>query len=271
MELDTIYSGLNRNSIEEFYTNPDIAKKCIEILADHLDEDVDIFIEPSAGNGSFSNKLNNCLAYDIQPTGPNIEKCDFLKFAIPNNWRKSNTWTIGNPPFGRQSSLVKKFIKKACEYSSGIAFILPRSFKKESMKKSFNEYYHLIYEWDLPKNSFFIKDKLYDVPCVFQIWKKFFEKRLIKELSITNDFIFIKKNENPDIAFRRVGGNAGNLIIDIENCNVQCFYFLKLNIDIDDFIEKVKKIKWADNSTGPRSISKGELLEKYCELLKIDD
>ena len=265
MESEIIYTGLDRNSIEEFYTNTNISRKCIEILSEYLEEDVDLFIEPSAGNGSFSNLLNKCLAYDIQPTGDNIEKCDFLELEINEKWKNINTWTIGNPPFGRQSSLAKKFIKKACQYSSGIAFILPRSFKKESMKKTFNEYYHLIHEWDVPKNSFLLNKKPYDVPCVFQIWKRCSEKRPIKEVSTTDDFVFVKKNEDPDIAFRRVGGNAGTLSTDIENCNVQCFYFIKLFINIDDFIKKVKIIKWNDNATGPRSISKGELLEKYCE------
>ncbi len=45
---------------------------------------------------------------------------------------------IGNPPFGRQSSLAIKFIKKCCEFSNSISFILPKSFKKESMRKSFH-------------------------------------------------------------------------------------------------------------------------------------
>ena len=45
---------------------------------------------------------------------------------------------IGNPPFGRQSSLAIKFIKKSCEFCDSISFILPKSFKKDSLKKHFH-------------------------------------------------------------------------------------------------------------------------------------
>ena len=44
---------------------------------------------------------------------------------------------IGNPPFGRQSSLAIKFIKKSAEFCDSISFILPKSFKKDSLKKHF--------------------------------------------------------------------------------------------------------------------------------------
>ena len=50
---------------------------------------------------------------------------------------QSNLHFIGNPPFGRQSSLAKKFIKHicSCDKTKTIAFILPKSFKKDSLKK----------------------------------------------------------------------------------------------------------------------------------------
>ena len=79
---------------------------------------------------------------------------------------------IGNPPFGRQSSLVIKFIKKSITFCDSISFILPKSFKKDSLKKHFPLNFHLINEFDLPKKSFLIDNKEHDVPCVFQIWIK---------------------------------------------------------------------------------------------------
>ena len=60
-----------------------------------------------------------------------------------------NIHIIGNPPFGRQSSMAIKFIKKCCSFANSISFILPKSFKKDSMKKYFEKHYHLIYEMDL--------------------------------------------------------------------------------------------------------------------------
>ena len=35
---------------------------------------------------------------------------------------------IGNPPFGPQSSLAKKFIKESCEFCETIAFVSSKEF-----------------------------------------------------------------------------------------------------------------------------------------------
>ena len=79
---------------------------------------------------------------------------------------------VGNPPFGRQSSLAIKFIKQSCKFCDTISFILPKSFKKDSLQKHFPINFHLEYEYELPKDSFIVGDKSHDVPCVFQIWIK---------------------------------------------------------------------------------------------------
>ena len=79
---------------------------------------------------------------------------------------------IGNPPFGRQSSLARKFIKKSCDFCDTLSFILPKSFKKDSFQKTFPLYFHLVYQVDLPEKSFQVNSKDYNVPCVFQIWIK---------------------------------------------------------------------------------------------------
>ena len=74
-------------------------------------------------------------------------------------------------------NLANKFIRHCCKNcAKSISFILPRSFKKESMKKVFNKYYHLVFEMDY--NEFETPDgKPKTVPCVFQIWiKKDFER-----------------------------------------------------------------------------------------------
>ena len=80
---------------------------------------------------------------------------------------------IGNPPFGRQASLARKFIKKCSLFCNTIAFILPRSFKKESYQKAFPLDFHLIKQYDLDQDSFVILEKgiekIHRVPCIFQI------------------------------------------------------------------------------------------------------
>jgi type I restriction-modification system DNA methylase subunit len=46
---------------DKFYTKIEISKMCIDML--DLSE-FDLVIEPSAGNGSFSKQIDNCIAYD---------------------------------------------------------------------------------------------------------------------------------------------------------------------------------------------------------------
>ena len=115
---------------------------------------------------------------------------NFLKLDT-NDFK--NIHTIGNPPFGRQSSLAKQFIKKCATFSDSISFILPKSFKKESYQKSFPLNFHLEYETDLDKNSFIIDGKIHNVPCVFQIWINKPYNRYVEEKPKEKGFKFIKK------------------------------------------------------------------------------
>jgi len=261
-------TGLNRNTIDKYYTKTDLAEYCILKFNSIIKpKNKDYILEPSAGNGSFSNYLfnnyKNVIAIDIEPENDNISKQDFLEYS------GSPCHVIGNPPFGRQSSLAKKFIKHSSTFADSISFILPKSFKKESFKKVFPLNFHLVYEEDVPDNSFVVKDKLHDVPCVFQIWKKMSTNREIAEKEEPTYYSFIKKEEHPDISFRRVGVYAGQMSKEIENKSEQSHYFIKLNgVDIDEFINKYNNEVTYDfnNTVGPKSISKTELIKKLNEL-----
>lgn len=163
-------SGLNRNTIDKYYTKPAIAELCLTLVKTNLEiaED-DIVIEPSAGNGSFINGIkslaNNFRFYDLEPEHGEIIRQDYLLYNcaddVKDRFRKIHV--IGNPPFGRQSSLAIKFIKRSCEFCDSVSFILPKSFKKPSLKKSFPLNFHLISEIDLPDKSFLVNNEEYTV------------------------------------------------------------------------------------------------------------
>jgi hypothetical protein len=265
--------GLKRNTIDKFYTKDTIVNQCIDIIKKNNNiENTDLIIEPSAGNGAFikdiKNLSNNFKFYDIDPEHEEIIKQDFLELENPTSDNKIHI--IGNPPFGRQSSMAIKFIKKSCEFAQTISFILPKSFKKDSLKKHFDKYFHLINEIDLADNSFLVNNEETDVPCIFQIWEKKEEAR--EELTILKpiNFIFVKKEENPDIAFRRVGVNAGTITRDITNSSIQSHYFIKFtnNKGLNNNIKKIKNITYEFNNTvGPKSISKQELISQFNPLL----
>ena len=139
--------------------------------------------------------FNNYKFYDLEPEHNEIIKFDFLNFdhnTVTQNY--NNIHIIGNPPFGRQSSLAIKFIKKCCYFSSSISFILPKSFKKRSMRKHFSSSFHLIFEMDLQEKSFLVNGIETNVECVFQIWKKEKEER-IPEIKLNPiNFEFVKKS-----------------------------------------------------------------------------
>ena len=268
--------GLKRNTIDKYYTKSSVVKQCIELVKKYINiSNNDLIIEPSAGNGSFIENIKtlstNYKFYDLEPEHNEVSKQDFLDFDYKKLKQKfTNIHIIGNPPFGRQASMAIKFIKKCCLFSNSISFILPKSFKKDSMKKSFEKHYHLIYEIDLLEKSFLVNGIESDVPCIFQIWQYKKKTRNKRNKKIPLNFKFVKKEDSPDISFRRVGVNAGTIMKEINNKSFQSHYFIKFtnNKTIDENIEKLKLIKFNFNNTvGPKSISKPELIDEFNKLL----
>lgn len=264
--------GLTRNTIDKYYTKPHIVEQCINLAIEHLKIiNEDFIIEPSAGNGSFINEIkkitSNYIFYDLEPEHSEIIKQDYLLFDYPtniqNNYKKIHV--IGNPPFGRQSSLAIQFIKKSCQFCDSISFILPKSFKKDSMQKSFPINYHLIVQYDIPDNSFLVDNKEHNVPCVFQIWEKKNFNRIIPPKLTPSNYSFVKKNEEPDFAFRRVGVNAGHISKDVLDKSEQSHYFIKFDEKIsDELYSQLSTIQFdcKNNTVGPKSISKQELIKE---------
>lgn len=270
-------TGLKRKQLDKFYTSDFIVDKCIDLIKKQINiEEDDICIEPSAGNGSFINGIKSVFKqhkfYDLEPENNEIIKQDYLIFDYNTLVKKPNSKVhiIGNPPFGRQSSLAIKFIKKSCEYCDSISFILPKSFKKESLKKHYPVNFHLVYEYDLPENSFIVNKKEYDVPCIFQIWIKKDINRTLPYKFIPNKYKFVKKNDNHDISFRRVGVNAGNIDKETDNKSIQSHYFIKFEIELSDLLfNKLNNINYncKNNTVGPKSISKQELIEEFNKII----
>ena len=246
-----------KNTNDMYYTKKDVAKECIEIVKQEIqDSDSYQWVEPSAGSGAFL--VDGCVALDLEPKNSRIIKQDFLTY-VPQFDKKILIY--GNPPFGKQSSLAKKFIKHATSFADVVAFILPRSFVKPSMNNVFPNCFHCSYSKELEKDSFEVNERSYDVPCVFQIWVKKDTER-DREVKVEQlGFMYVKQTDSYDLTIRRVGVNAGTAKEKSEKVSAQSHYFIKLdNVEKrEEVIQKINAHTFPTNTVGPRSLSKNEI------------
>lgn len=152
----TTHSIGKKHDLDKFYTKSDIVVQCLDMI--QL-KDYDCVIEPSAGSGSFSKRIPNVFAYDLVPEDDSIQQADWLELdkTVFSSYKKP--LIIGNPLFGRQGSLAKKFLKESMTFAHTVAFILPKGFKKDSIKNTLPLNYSVATEMDLPPNSFTLNNK----------------------------------------------------------------------------------------------------------------
>jgi len=269
--------GLRRNTIDKYYTAEFAVDLCLSHIQTYIQtSETDLIIEPSAGNGAFIPGIkaitNHYEFYDLEPENEEIIKQDYLCYdyvRVRNKYEKIHI--IGNPPFGRQSSFAIKFIKKSCEFCNSISFILPKSFKKESLRKTFPANFHLLFETDLPDKSFLVQGIEHNVPCIFQIWEKKDYNREVTEKLVPLNFSFVSNTESPHISFRRVGVNAGNIDTNIDEKSVQSHYFIKFDKTPTKVLyENIQNLQYSnkDHTIGPKSISKQELIREFNTLFE---
>ena len=276
-------TGLKRTGNEKYYTSHDVVKKLLKSYNKHVpNASGELWIEPSAGNGSFTTYLHerNLVAYDIEPEGDGILEQDFLKLNLPLCYHLPLHF-IGNPPFGRQSCIAIQFIKHitSCDKTKSLAFILPKSFKKDSMKRHFPLCFHLVHEEDVDKDGFEMEGTKIDVPCVFQIWKrKDYEREKPMKLE-PKGYKFIKNKLHAMFAIRRVGVYAGKMIdllqdgMNWDKISDQSHYYIQLDNTIsfkerDELKERYYEIADFEhnNTVGPKSISKQEFIKVFNKL-----
>lgn len=257
--------------LDQFYTKAAVAANCIDFLAKHIDTKGAYFVEPSAGAGAFWSKLPEAdrLGLDLDPKQEKIRQADFLKFN-PQEELPTGRFvvTIGNPPFGKNSSLALKFVNLAANFSDVVAFVLPMTFKKESMRAKVARNLHLVAERNLDPYSFEFEGADYDVPCVFQVYER---RSTMREVTLGDlahsDFEFCAPAV-ADFAIRRVGGLAGKVISDFASYSPASHYYIKAAVPGCKAV--FERLNWEDvkhNTAGNPSISKRELVRGYATAL----
>ena len=275
-------------NLDKFYTKKDIAQQCYTFLTKYYNvtED-DIFLEPSAGAGSFLEFLPKYEAYDIMPEGDNIIKADFLTLELS----RYDYITIGNPPFGKRSKLAIEFFNRAAKYSKIIAFIVPVSFMKWGVHKELDSNFNLQAYMYLPENSFTDKGKDFSVRCVFQIWTR--EKiannlRILKSPSIKHkDFNIWQYNATPEAmkyieenwkyALYRQGYKDYHKLFTQEEHeevkqqmkqNIQFFFFEPLCDNAEQFIHEGDFEGLAARNTSTPGFGKADFVSYYTQWLE---
>jgi len=261
---------------DQYFTIEKIAKDCVRLAIDNdNDNEFDVYIEPSAGTGNIFRQLpeSKRIGLDIDPKHAGVLEVDFFSWKPDKSLDDKSICFIGNPPFGKNSSLAVKFFNHAAKFGDKICFIVPRTFRKESLVNRLNDNFHLDAEYNLPKKSFELDDgTVYPVACVFQIWKKSDIKRLREDRSkSSSSWKWVKKDENPDYAIRRVGCNAGKIFRYASDISQSSHYFIKADKHVFHvFVEMFDELYKTENykthkfdTSGNPSLSKSDIVEDY--------
>ncbi|GHT73972.1 hypothetical protein AGMMS50262_06040 [Bacteroidia bacterium] len=252
--------------LDKFYTKSEVAKKCILLVPDI--ESYDTIIEPAAGAGAFSNLIENCIAYDIEPETEGIIKQDF--FAL-NKIDGDKKIFIGNPPFGERASLAKKFIYHSIILGAEtIAFILPDTFSKITNQQYslFPQNWKLIVEAELGRDNFEINKEIYHVPCTFFVWtKRESDVNLRKKKLPQPKKIKFLPRCSKDADFT-INGNNGRIKRLSEITNPKSEHYIKVLLPTEKEVikQKLESIKYTFKSSvngGNAWISQHEIIEAY--------
>jgi hypothetical protein len=174
----------NAKELDQFYTNPKVAKRFVEKINELYDFNTfDKVIEPSMGEGFIYQFLpeDKRIGLDLQKNHPDCLEGDFLKWTPeksgiidnPLLFERQKIIFVGNPPFGRNSTLAIDFFKHASNFADVICFIIPRTWMKYSIHRRLPSDYGLYFQAILPDASFIFKGNPYEVRCVAQCWSRF--------------------------------------------------------------------------------------------------
>jgi len=228
--------------LDKFYTPNETAKKCIDLTFSKLNNITEI-IEPSAGAGSFSLQIPNCIAYDIAPEHESVKEQDFLKLELPY---KKGRLIIENPPFGDRNNLARSFYKHACKMAEYIGFILPIGVLNNTDS---------LYEFDLIESVDLgvLKYSGMKVHCCFNLYRLPGNGKLNSKPNYKIDCIKIYREDNKgynaldyDFAICRRGAIG---TIKTDNLNKQTYKIKVTKPEYLDFIkETIISNDWYDKN-----------------------
>jgi len=168
------YESFSSAEKAQFFTSSAMVSHCWSVFCQkvHVSLSQYLFIEPSAGDGSFLCVLPpHRLAFDIEPRHPEVVKQDYLL------WRATPSCkyiVFGNPPFGLRGHLALKFLNHSATFADYVCFILPQLFESDGKGSPRKRVIGLSLIHSEKLSGMFRTPEGSEVliHCVFQIWSK---------------------------------------------------------------------------------------------------
>jgi hypothetical protein len=207
-------------SRSQHFTDRSLARRLYRLTQDVLASHgitVDIWIEPSAGDGAFYDLLpeGRRIGIDIDPRRKEFIAGDFLDY---DGFKQDVIYaTLGNPPWTNNGCV--KFFNHAAKGCKVIAFLLPRSFEGHHRSGHLDPRFTLLHHESLPTAAFRFGKKGQVFASLFQIWVK--TSDVVEHLPPDKparshqDFEFLPRSsdyQEADIIMRRVGTDAGRIL-----------------------------------------------------------
>ena len=298
-------------TIDKFYTIPTISKKCLMRVGERYEWSAwDLVVEPSAGSGSFFKQIptDKKIGIDISPDHKDVMTMDFLTYEPhphqamqqqqqqqqQQHQQQQRVLVVGNPPFGRVSSLAVKFFNHASKWASVIAFIVPRTFRRISLQNKLNANFHLAFDEDIPMEPCSFEPPMM-AKCCFQIWEKSeTNRRPIVQLSTVHadwDFLGFGPNDAQGqptpptrvatefanantFALRAYGGKCGQIVdTGLDSLRPKSWHWIKSKIPKQLLIDRFSLLDYSVSLDTARqnSIGRGELVHLYSDAYDAPD
>lgn len=266
--------------LDKYYTVPSVAQTCLNQLGELVPWTTwDLVVEPSAGNGAFLTRIpvENRIGIDIAPDHDTILQHDFLTWTPPPGL--TNLLVVGNPPFGRMSSLAVKFFNHAAGWANTIAFIVPRTFRRVSIQNKLAANFHLMYDMEIPMEPCAFHPPIL-AKCCFQIWRRSTELRpIIAMPTVHPDWDFLPfgpldGDDQPtppngaDFVLLAYGGACGRIVsTGLGELRPKSWHWIHANIDVATLRERFQGLDYSvgNNTARQNSIGRGELVRLYLE------
>jgi len=250
---------------EQYYTPRNLADELVKRTLKAIPRATEkSFLEPAGGTGSFIEALNMAgitavTSVDKYPMHPGVIQADFLEWETMD----TDLLTISNPPFGRNNALSVPFFNRAAKFSSHIAFLVPRSWRKWSVQNRLDTRFHLVLDVDVAVQYEDVLGakiaKRNDLRTCFQIWEKRLELRPVIAVP-DNGFIQKSSPNDADLAMRVFGYGCGTVMNDFPRQPNTTLMFLRvLNKSIESALQDLDYERFSINTAYTRALSFQEI------------